>query len=289
MREQDVRRLILTADDFGRSEAVNEGIEIAHRDGVLTSASLMVAEPAAADAVARARRLPGLKVGLHLTLTDGAPALPPERVRHLVGPDGRFGMDMVGAGAKMFLHPAARHELAAEIEAQFRAFAATGLMLDHVDGHRHFHMHPTIAGLTLAIGRRYGMTAMRAPIEPTLPAVGGAAIGGDPFLSGWARLLGWRVRRAGLTTADRVFGTAWSGAMGVDRLETLIVAAPPGLTEIYLHPATADAFPGSAPGYRYREDLDALVSLRVRAAVVRSGAVLGGYADFSAGTTGRSS
>src|SRR6266851_2910372 len=79
------RYLIVTADDFGRDVAINEAVEAASRDGVLSCASLMVAAPAAADAVARAHRLPGLRVGLHLVLTDGSPVLPPDEIRGLVG------------------------------------------------------------------------------------------------------------------------------------------------------------------------------------------------------------
>src|SRR5690348_4715381 len=85
------RRLIVTADDFGRDIAINEAVEAAHRDGILSSASLMVGAPAAADAVERSRRLPGLRVGLHLVLIDGSPVLPPGGIRGLVGVDGRFG------------------------------------------------------------------------------------------------------------------------------------------------------------------------------------------------------
>jgi len=86
------RRLIVCADDFGRDLAVNEAVEIAHRDGILSTASLMVAAPEAADAVQRARRLPGLRVGLHLVLVDGAAVLPPGDIAGLVAPDGRFVM-----------------------------------------------------------------------------------------------------------------------------------------------------------------------------------------------------
>jgi predicted glycoside hydrolase/deacetylase ChbG (UPF0249 family) len=63
--------LIVTADDFGLHESVNEAVEQASQAGVLTAASLMVGAPAAADAVRRARKLPHLRVGLHLVLADG--------------------------------------------------------------------------------------------------------------------------------------------------------------------------------------------------------------------------
>ena len=266
-------RLVITADDFGMAEPVNEAVEIAASQGVLTAASLMVGATASADAVRRARRLPHLHVGLHLVLTDGRPVLAPERIPHLVGEDGRFHDNMVLAGAAMFLHPAARTELAIEITAQFEAFAATGLTLDHVNAHKHFHLHPTIGALALAIGRRFGARAMRAPCDPHR-----RMSLSEPF----ARLLRTRAARAGVLTPNRVFGLAWSGAMSTERLEKLIRALPSGLSEIYLHPATTADFAGAAAGYRYGDELTALTSPSVAAAVRARGIELGGFGDFAA-------
>jgi len=159
------RRLIVCADDFGRDVAVNEAVEIAHRDGILSTASLMVAAPAAADAVARARRLPGLKVGLHLVLVDGTAVLRPGDIAALVGPDGRFDDNQARAGFRYFFMPGIRRQLAAEIRAQFEAFSATGLALDHVNAHKHMHLHPTVARLIVEIGRDYDMRAVRLPAD----------------------------------------------------------------------------------------------------------------------------
>jgi len=161
-----VRNLIVTADDFGASIAVNEAVEQAHARGILTAASLMVAGDAAEDAIIRARHLPALGVGLHLVLVEGRPVLPPGHIPDLVDATGHFRANMALAGANMFFRADVRRQLAAEIEAQFAAFHATGLPLDHVNAHKHFHLHPTIAGLILSIGRRYGLAAARAPVEP---------------------------------------------------------------------------------------------------------------------------
>jgi hopanoid biosynthesis associated protein HpnK len=259
-----VKTLIVTADDFGADVAVNEAVEQGHRDGVLTAASLMVAGPAAEDAVERARRLPSLGVGLHLVLVDGRPTLPPEQVSHLVDSSGRFRGDMVRAAIGMAVRPATRRQLANEIEAQFAAFSATGLPLDHVNAHKHFHLHPAIASLILGIGRRYGMRAARAPVEPRAvlaAAEPGATARRDPAIL-WARLVAKRFRRAGVIVPDQVFGLAWSGAMHAERLRRLLAALPDGLTEIYAHPAVADAWPGHAPGYRYADELAALIAVR---------------------------
>lgn len=250
------RRLVVTADDFGADESVNEAVEIGHRDGVLTAASLMVGAPALADAVARAKRLPGLGVGLHLVLVEGRPALPAAAIPDLVDASGHFRSDMVASAIGIFLRPRARRQLAAEVEAQFAAFAATGLPLDHVNAHKHFHLHPTIAGTVLSVGRRYGMRAVRAPVEP---GHGGIAA---PF----AKLLRRRLRAAGMTVPDQVYGLNDSGRMTAERVAAIVAALPGGLSEIYLHPATRDDWPGHASGYRYRDELAALVDPGVAAA-----------------------
>lgn len=267
-----MRRLIVTADDFGAAIAVNEAVEIAHRDGILTAASLMVAGPAADDAVARAHRLPMLGVGLHIVLADGAPMLPPEQVSALVGPDGRFRADMLRTALVIAFNPTARRQMEAEVGAQFAAFAATGLPLDHVNAHKHFHLHPMIASAILRAGRHHGLGAMRVPVEA----------GAGVALNWWAGLLGKRLRRAGLTVNDRVVGLVGSGAFDVARMRAALAGLPDGLTEIYCHPAAADAYPGSAPGYRYRDELAGLIDPQVRAALLASGAECGSFARFAA-------
>jgi hopanoid biosynthesis associated protein HpnK len=277
------RGLVVTADDFGADVSINEAVEIAHRQGVLTAASLMVGAPAAADAVARAHALPSLRVGLHLVLVEGRPILPAAEVSALVDGRGRFREDMARAGATMFFSAKARRQLAAEISAQFAAFAATGLVLDHVNAHKHFHLHPTIAGLTLRIGARYGMKAARLPREPrgVLAALEPASPPSrQPLVEAVTALARARFARAGVRTPDQVFGLAWSGAMTARRLEGLIAALPPGLSEIYLHPATGEMFEGAAPGYRYADELAALIDPGVIRAAARPDLRLGGFADL---------
>jgi hopanoid biosynthesis associated protein HpnK len=266
-----MRGLIVTADDFGAALAVNEAVEQAHVEGILTAASLMVSGAAAQDAVARARRLPGLGVGLHIVLADGVPTLPPERIPALVGPDGRFHASMLRTALAIAASSAARRQLAAEIEAQFAAFAATGLSLDHVNAHKHFHLHPMIASAILRIGPRFGMRALRTPVEPGTPLA----------MRWWAGLLAGRARGTGLTVNDRVVGLAWSGAFDSARMRQAVGALEDGLTEIYCHPATSDTWAGQAPGYRYRDELAALVDPMVKAALEQDGVLRGNFADFA--------
>ncbi|WP_321815852.1 MULTISPECIES: hopanoid biosynthesis-associated protein HpnK [unclassified Paraburkholderia] len=269
------RALIFTADDFGLHARVNAAVEQAHCEGVLNAASLMVAAPAAADAVARARRLPSLRVGLHLVLADGASMLPRTQIPALVDADGRFGDNMVRDGFRFFFLPHVRAQLAKEIRAQFEAFAATGLALDHVNTHKHFHLHPTVLALILSIGREYGLRAMRLPLEA-----------GAPFaLRPWLALVRSRLARAGVAHNDYVVGIAHTGAMDEAVLLNAIANLPAqGVGEIYCHPAAAsatDAAPitPSMQHYRHADELGALISPRVAEALKRSGVRHGGFTD----------
>ena len=277
--------MAITADDFGLSEPVNAAVEEAHRRGILSAASLMVGGPAAADAVKRARALPSLRIGLHVVLVNDDPIIPPAQIPALVDASGRLRNDLVGYSARSTIDPSMRRQIRAEIAAQFEAFRATGLPLDHVNAHRHFHLNPIVAASIVRIGRQYGMQALRVPLEPWRVV---ADI--DPqtrrvagrIVAPWAAWMRHQVRRAGLNTADAVFGLAWSGAMTKSRLASLLGRLPPGFVEIYLHPATTDAFAGAAPGYRYADEFAALCDADCIAAARRSGYAIGGYADARA-------
>jgi chitin disaccharide deacetylase len=234
-------RVVFTADDFGLSESVNEAVERAHRDGILNAASLMVAGPAAADAVRRARALPSLRVGLHLVAIEGPAVLPAAEIPDLVDAQGQFPADRFRLGVNYFFRPRVRRQLAAEIRAQFAAFAATRLPLDHANAHKHMHLHPTVGRLMIDIGRAFGLRAVRVPAEP--PAVVarcGTRVGpGGHALYHWTRLLRRQARAAAMATNDHCFGLAWSGHMTVDRLRHLMAELPEGASEIYFHPAVA--------------------------------------------------
>jgi hopanoid biosynthesis associated protein HpnK len=262
------RQITFTADDFGLSEAVNEGIERAYRDGVLNSASLMVAGGAAEDAVTRARRLPGLRVGLHLVVIEGKAMLPASSIPDLVDAAGQFGTDQLRLGVRYFFDPRVRRQLAAEIRAQFAAFAATGLVLDHADAHKHMHLHPTVGRLLVGIGQEYGLGTVRVPREPAyvIGRCGTPSGLGARALAAWSSVLRRQVRGAGMSCPDAVFGLAWSGHMTEARLLRLLPALPDGSCEIYFHPAAGrdTVIDAVMPDYEHEAELAALVSPAVR-------------------------
>lgn len=278
-----MKRLVVTADDFGLAVEVNAGIEEAHRDGILTAASLMVGAPAAADAVARARRLPDLKVGLHVVLLEARPVLSREDVPDLVDAHGNFRSDMVRLAFEIFARPSVRAQMRAEVAAQFLAFRDTGLRLDHVNAHKHFHLHPTILAAVIEEAKKAGVKGLRLPVEPAgiVDATGqGASPFGAKATAWWAGMLRRQARKAGLNIPDQVFGLAWSGAMTAARTAALLARLPEGDTEIYFHPATADTFPGHAPGYRYADELAALTDADVITTAERAGTSRGGFLDL---------
>jgi hopanoid biosynthesis associated protein HpnK len=278
-----MKRIIIGADDFGLSEAVNEGVERAHRDGVLGSASLMVAGEAADDAVRRAKKMPGLRVGLHLVVIEGPAVLPHADIPDLVDPRGMFPSDQLSLGIKYYFRPRARRQLAAEIAAQFAAFRATGLTLDHADAHKHMHLHPTVGHLLIGIGAKFGLRAIRVPSEPpdVMKQAGAAQGFGARALLAWSKLLRHQAVRAGIAVNENVFGITWSGHMTEEKLLRLIPHLPAGLSELYFHPAARrDALLDALmPEYEHEGELAALLSPRLRQAL--SGMTLTSYGEIS--------
>lgn len=268
---EKLKKLIVTADDFGAAVPINEAVEHGHRSGVLSAASLMVGAPAVEDAVERARRLPSLGVGLHLTLVDGRPVLPRHQIPDLVGLDGRFSCDPVRFGIALFFSPEIQRQAEAEIQAQFERFRATGLLLDHVNGHQHFHMHPVVTRAIARIAPAFGSPPVRIPRETFRHSWRAAAerplhrLGSSLFYAAQTYRMRRQLEASGLPLNDHVFGVNDSGAMVEQRLLEFLDHLPEGVTELYCHPATRRwVGPDNLPAhYRPEDELAALVSAEV--------------------------
>jgi hopanoid biosynthesis associated protein HpnK len=263
----------LTADDFGGSPGINEAVERTHREGVLTTASLMVNADATEDAVQRARSLPTLAVGLHLVLCHGRATAPRDRVRDLVDPNGNLTDRMVASSLGYALSAGQRRQLAYEIETQFQRFSATGLPLDHVNVHKHFHCHPILLDLILQIGPDHGMRSLRLPREPWhLGFRAGRGVGWvEPILLSpivWTMIR--RLERSGIHHNDYLFGLSATGHMTAEVLLDAIPRLPAGLGEIYFHPATGAGMPVHRRSTAVREQ-NALLDRRVAKAFAQHG------------------
>lgn len=272
------RRLIVNADDFGLSAEVNEAVLRAHREGILTTASLMVNGPAATSAIALAREHPRLGVGLHLVLILGRAALPPVAIPGLVDARGEFGRQAVAVGLRYFLKRSLRRQLGAEIAAQFERFQATGLALDHVNGHLNLHLHPTVFRLLMnrshaGLGARLRMRLTRDPFRLNAQIASGAwayrlshAVI-FTLLSAWARP---QLRRGKVAHPDRVFGLLQNGRMDERFVQRLLARLPPGDSELYSHPSLT----------QFKHEFEALTSPGIRAAVAEHGIQLIRYQDL---------
>lgn len=270
------RRLIVNADDFGRSPDINEAVIRAHREGILTTASLMVNEPSATEAVELARTHLRLGVGLHLVLVCGRAALPVNVIPGLANPGGNFTESAIRAGLSYFFQRSLRSELRAEIGAQFRAFAATGLTLDHVNGHLNIHLHPTVFRLVLDEtvdwrSPRWRLTRDRFWLNARLS--GGAWVYRIShaiifnLLSAWARP---PLRQRGVRHTDRVFGLLQNARVDEAYVERLLPRLPPGDSELYSHPSLTD----------FRHEFEALASPRVKALAAAQRIALIRYQDL---------
>jgi hopanoid biosynthesis associated protein HpnK len=270
------RRLVVNADDFGRSPSINAAVVRAHRDGILTTASLMVNEPACAAAVELAKSNPGLGVGLHLSLLFGRSALPPETVPDLVDAQGKFSEGPVAAGMKFFFRPRVRAQIEAELAEQFARFRATGLPLDHVNGHLHMHMHPTVFGILKSRAREWGITRLRLTCDPFW--LNARIASGQ-----WAyrishaliyRCLTARVRgamgRQGIRHTQRVFGLLQNARVDEPYLLKLLPQLPAGDSELYSHPSLDE----------FKNEFDALVSPAVKQLVRDQSIALIRYQDL---------
>lgn len=270
--------LIINGDDFGYSDAVNRAIIEAHCHGVLTSASLMVNERAAAQAVALAKAHPTLAVGLHLVLVLGRAALPHDKIPHLTDAQGNFTNSPFQAGVKYYFHPTARHELRREMRAQFERFAATGLSFSHVDSHTHLHQHPVIFRELISLCEEFGVRRVRVVKGEVrlnlrlnrrqwLPRMITGAV--FNLLGGWCER---QLRGRGFVQPQHVHGLLQTGAVNEEYLLKLIPQMPQTTSEIYAHPLALDADTAALrenPGGPH--ELQAFTSPRVRAALAQAG------------------
>lgn len=271
-----VKRLIVNADDFGCSPAVNQAVIRAHREGILTTASLLVNGAAEEEAAALARAHPQLGVGLHLTLLGGRSTLKPTDIPRLVDERYRFSQRPVWTGLRYFFLPGLRSQLRHEISAQFAKFRLTGLRLDHVNGHLNIHLHPTVFSLLGHHAREWGFVSFRLTRDPFWL---NARLAGGRWLYRLSHaviftLLSRRARpvlnELSIHYTDRVFGLLQTGRVDERYLERLLPRLPDGDSELYAHPSLDDA----------RAELEALTSPRMKALVGQHGIQLIRYQDL---------
>jgi chitin disaccharide deacetylase len=244
-----LRRLIVNADDFGFTAGVNRAIVEAHSRGVVTSSTLMANGPAFAEAAQLAKTVPTLSVGCHVVLTDGVPILAADRLPSLTdGSRFRDGMMMFAARAIGSRMDAA--EITAEAAAQIRKIQSAGIVVSHLDTHKHTHLFPKILRPLLRAAADCGVHALRNPFGPRLPLRSEHLLA-RPGL--WARYVEVRilggfagkfreaVDREGFTTPDGTLGIVVTGALDETLFHAIARSIPEGTWEFVCHPGYNDA------------------------------------------------
>jgi hopanoid biosynthesis associated protein HpnK len=284
-----MRSLIVSADDFGMSSGVNHGIIRAHREGILTDASLMVNGQAFEEAVELARANPSLSVGLHLMLVQGRATCAPSDIPLLADADGMLSMYPIWSGMRFFFTPGIREQLEREIVAQLDRFRATGLPLSHVDGHLTIHMHPTVVGILTEHAARYGIGAMRLPREPLLAALrfDRSHVVRKVFeavsFSSLSRHAEPLLAAKKIQHPSRMFGLHQTGHVSEDYVLNVLGDLPEGVSELYCHAAVSDeeSRRWRPSDYESERELEALLSPRVREAIERGGIRLMTYGELA--------
>jgi predicted glycoside hydrolase/deacetylase ChbG (UPF0249 family) len=208
--------LIVNADDLGRTRGINAGVFQAHRQGIVTSATLMVAYPAAAEAAAELTAYPDLGVGLHVAMTGGPPLLPPERLPSLVDANGRLPRTRDDLAA--LDHAIVAAEVAAEVRAQFDRFRQlTGRLPTHLDGHHHSHRVPAVLDAVVELALEHGLPVRDA-----------------------GQGIRHRLEQAGLITTGRFVDRFYGDEVRLDALLEILGELDPGSTEVMCHPGVVD-------------------------------------------------
>jgi chitin disaccharide deacetylase len=247
-----VKNLIVNADDLGWAEGVNRGIAEAHRNGIVTSASLLANGAAFASAVELARTTPALGVGVHLNLSDGKPVSPIEKVSSIVTDQGVFA----GGAEALLLRVARRNlrlqEVEREWESQIQKVSDAGIHPTHLDGHKHIHMLPGLFEITVRLAKRHGIGAVRVSHEAS--TLRSALSSGETHNSGTVMKQGVQARvlkllardaralaeRAGIATTDYFCGIAQTGELTIEGMKHLLLNLPEGTTEVMCHPGYMD-------------------------------------------------
>ena len=287
-----MKELILNADDFGLTRGVNAGIIRAHREGILTSATLMANGSAFEDAVEGALANPTLGVGCHLVLVGGFSVAPPEEIPTLAGRDGRLPASLATLVAKVTTGKIRAVDMERELLAQIEKIRRAGIDPTHLDTHKHAHAHPGVLEAVGRVARQTGIIGLRKPIEDlrdSWRSVGGNGRGVSKQLAAATAIRAFAprfrvvARKYGLITPDHFLGLAATGHVGPAALCRLIDTLTEGRTEIMLHPGICDADlaeTGSRLQAQRQLELEGLLAPEVRRAVARHGVRLIGYREL---------
>jgi len=290
-----MKRLIVNADDFGLSQGINHAIMLGHRQGIITSATLLANGGAFTAAVEMARTAGGLGVGVHLNLTEGQPVSAPSDIPSLVDAQGVFAHTVAQLGRRSLVGSLSLREVERELRAQIEKVLAAGVAVTHLDGHKHVHLVPALCRLVMRLATEYGILGMRCPCESFSAIIwlmrrnSRAAsrllhqYGVSRGLWLLARRASRACQRAGLRHPSYFYGLTATGWLDAEVLQRLICHLPEGTSELMCHPGYVDdqlrRMPTRLMAQREQE-LQALVRPEIRQVLAQEGVTLINYRDL---------
>lgn len=284
---KQTKHLILNADDFGLTPGVNAAILRAHRDGVLTNATLMANASAFDDAVALALATPSMGVGCHLVLVGGRSVAPAREIPSLASPDGQLPSSLATFAARVASGAIKQSDIEKELRAQVEKIRSAGIVPTHFDTHKHTHMLPPVLRAVGVIAGEFGIHRIRKPFERLRHSWSGSPKPKQLFAASTVRVMSVSFRslskKCGLRSPDHFLGLASTGRLGPPALRRLIDTLPDGQTEIMLHPGICDADLAATGSRLQRErelELAALLDPDVKRAVATAGIRLITYKEL---------
>ena len=287
-----MRRLIVNADDFGLTQGVNRAIIEAHCQGVVTAATLMANGQAFDDASQRVTSTPRLCVGCHVVLVEGLPLLEEGQTPTLSNRkfhDRRFYGSLTGFALRATSGNIDADEIEAEATAQIRKVQAAGIVVSHLDTHKHTHIFPAVLRPLLRAARTCGVPAVRNPFGPVHISIVAKRpslwkqFGKVTVLSRLGKTFRRSVAGAGMLTTDGTVGIVTTGAMDASLFKNIVDSLPEGTWELVCHPGYNDADLDSIRT-RLREsravELRLLTSPEAREILHRSGVQLISYREL---------
>jgi hopanoid biosynthesis associated protein HpnK len=296
MASEAMKRLIVNADDLGLAESVNQGIIVAHRDGIVTSASLLANGPAFDQAIASCQKLSHLSIGVHLNISEGRPASSVSEIPSLVNERGELYLRPIQLWIGILRKQVSLEDIHRECRAQIIKILDAGVTPTHLDGHLHVHVLPQLSPVLIALAREFCIRNVRCPAEdleatvPLLWKIGGVSIGAFKRsaiaygVSSFARRLREQLRMAELGCPDAFLGLAHTGFLNAKVLAALLALVPNGTSELMCHPGYASVEVESLGGNLTRErevEVCALTSPEVKENVSRLGIRLANFRDLA--------
>jgi chitin disaccharide deacetylase len=262
----------VNSDDFGASKSINRAIIKAHREGILTSASLMVNGDAFEDAVEQARDNPNLSVGIHLVLVQGRSVVTPTEIPDLVNADGYFLNSAVLAGLKFFFIKPLKAQIEKELRDQMQKFVSTKLKLSHINSHLNIHMHPSVLDIVLKLADEFGVKNLRLTKDDLFLnlKLDRSALVYKLFhfliFGILTKMYRKKLLKRGFRFTDAVYGLLQSGNMNETYVSDLLNNLKEGISEIYFHPDSlpSENWYGKPVNYKYLEEFHTLLSRRIK-------------------------